>query len=302
MTLNPDYKPSGIITDTNTAFDILAQANLTVPCPANPKCDPTKWKKIIELFDVSLITKISTELRYDLSNVFKTLSLRLDPETPYTTSDIINVKVSPCLQHQKESETAHCEDVFKFCIEQLPPVTSGLIGGYLSEVRIFDRDEYIEKMLPEGKRYGGMHKPYRKSIDILGNCRCKIQTMSEPDEDTYMDCTFIHELGHVVHNIYGALRPGDHGFTYPSDKNTLDSTGLIEPLRLSRVQYNFIYDLIRAYVYTQMDCYDTIRFDDYSTQHPVEAFACAFEFYLRKGDSMLYSRYPQFQDVFSHLK
>lgn len=97
------------------------------------------------------------------------------------------------------------------------------------------------------------------------------------------------------------LRPGDHGYTYPSQKNTLSSTGFIEPITLSEKQAQFVYNLIQSYVYTQMDCYDTVRYDDYSTSHPAEAFACAFEVCLRKGDTHLYEEYSQFQNTFNQL-
>lgn len=204
--LEPNYTPSGIISNVDTAVSIIYDSGLKVPNSANPECDLNKWRKVLDLFTIPVITDIPKKIsEYNISNVFKTLSIKLDPNTPYDVEDILTIKVSSGLQHTKQSEIKHCKTVFTYCIDRLPPVTAGLVGGFLSEVRLFEHEEYM-KYLPDEKRYGGLHKPFRKSMDVVGECRCMIDTHVDdyPDITSGLSCTFLHELGHVVHNIYGA--------------------------------------------------------------------------------------------------
>lgn len=177
------------------------------------------------------------------------------------------------------------------------------MGGYLCEVRVFEKNNYYENILPEDKKYGGLNKPYRRSIEVTDFSSCRIHKKPEkyPCKNSSFSSTYLHELGHVVHNLYGFLRPGDAGYEYPSKKDELDSTGCISPIDLTERQSKFVYDVFRTYVYNRMDCYEDIHSRSYGHTHPVEAFACAFEILCRNGGEKIIEDYRHFHDVFTHL-
>lgn len=302
--LEPNYETEGFVDSVGTAKGLVQEANLRMPNMCNPKVNLDNWRRVIELLSHDVISKLGTEIEdYDLSKCFQSLSIKLDDNTPFEVEgDLLNIKTGPNIE-KEEKRVQHISEVMKHAIQVLPPVTSALLGGYLCEVRVYEKDNYYENVLPEGKKFGGLNKPYRRSIEVTNYCSGRIHKNPDtyPCKSSSFNCTFLHELGHVVHNLYGFLRPGDAGYEYPSSKGELESTGCISPLNLSERQANFVYDVFRSYVYNRMECYDNIHRSRYGHTHPVEAFACAFEKLARNGGEKIVEDYPQFHDVFTHL-
>lgn len=302
--LSPQYETEGIVSSTETAKGLVREANLKMPRPSNPEANLDNWKRVIDLLDVEVISNLGREIEdYDISKCFKSLSIKLDEDTPFEIEDdILNIKIGPEIENHDE-RVEHIVGVMKHAIDVLPPVTASLIGGFLCEVRVYEKDNYYENILPDDKKFGGLNKPYRRAIEVTNYCSGRIHKNPDtyPCKSSSFSCVFLHELGHVVHNIYGFLRPGDGGYEYPSQRDELESTGCISPINLSERQANFVYDVFRSYVYNRRDCYQNIHRRKYGHTHPVEAFACAFEKLVRNGGEEIVEEYPQFRDVFTHL-
>lgn len=301
--LEPQYEPQGVVKTTSTGIGLVREAELHIPRPSKPYCSFEDWRRVIDMVSPSLLPEIAEEINdHDVSNAFKTLDIKVNDNPRFSTSDILNVKTGSEVEHE-QAEVEHIHEVFNHCITQLPPVTSALIGGYLSEIRVYDKDNYRDNILPEGKRFGGLHRPYRRCIEVMGSCSCRINKnpSSYPCKNSSFSCMFLHELGHTVHNLYGFLRPGDHGYDYPSPRDDIESTGCITPLNLSERQSTFVYDIFRTYVYNHMDCYNNPHYASYGQEHPTESFACAFEILLRNGEEEIMDEYWHFHDVFTHL-
>lgn len=299
--LEPEYETEGLIDNEETALSMILESGISVPCPQKPYCNVRNWRRVIDMLSESAVAEVASGLeRHHMSQAFKTLSIKVDSDIPYRVEEILNIKLDDGVS---DDERQHVEEVFLHCIEQLPPVTAALVGGFLSEVKVFERDTYYNEVLPDGKRYGGLHRPHRRCIEITEGCSCRVNVEPDdyPSRNSSFSCMFIHELGHTVHNVYGFLRPGDYGYDYPSKDDEIESTGCISPLSLSDEQSKFVYDMFRTYVYNHMDCYENIRYNNYGNQHPTEAFACAFEILLRNGEQKLVDDYHHFHDVFTHL-
>jgi hypothetical protein len=302
--LEPEYEPDGIVNNISTALGLVKQSDLRVPRPSSPMCNLKTWRRVIDMMNAEVIEELGEKIEtHDLSNAFKTLSLKLDDCSTYQVDDIIKVKTTSEVSDEKSSKE-HIKSVFRYVVEKLPPVTAALVGGYLSEVRIYGQSEYHDDILPDGKKYGGLHRPYRRCIEIVDRCSSRIHKNPKnyPCYNSSWQCIFLHELGHTVHNIYGFLRPGDGGYDYPSSEDEIESTGCINPINLSKIQSQFVYDMFRTYVYNHMDCYNNVyKYGNYGQQHPTESFACAFEVLLRNGERKIMDEYWHFRDVFTHL-
>lgn len=301
--LNPNYNPRSVVKNVDTALGLIREGRLHVPRPSSPQCSFEDWRRVIDMLSPSIIPKVAEHLRsHELSDAFKTLDIKINENPKFSSEDILNVKTGPDVKDE-QSEVDHINGVFNYCISQLPPVTSALIGGFLSEVRVYDRDNYLDNILPSGKRYGGLYRPYRRCIEVIDSCSCLMSDDpdSYPSRNSSFSCMFLHELGHTVHNLYGFFRPGDHGYDYPSPRNDIESTGCMSPLNLSERQSKFVHDMFRTYVYNHMDCYNNPHHTSYGQEHPTESFACAFEVLLRNGEEKIMDEYHHFHDVFTHL-
>lgn len=300
--LRPNVEPAGIITDSDVAVDVVKKINPQVASPSSPKAELGDWKYIVDMFSPEMFTHIAKVSSFsDRKNCFKTLSIRFDEESPFTVEDLLNVSVGPTVEDNEDEYIKHILDAYEYALTVLPPVTATLVGGWLGQVRVFERDYYRDEVLPDSKRWGGLNYPYRREIQISMSCWNEYG-MEYPASSHSSSCTMLHELGHVVHNIYGFYRPGDTGYVYPSSKNNRDSTGTLTPVNLSGHQKRFVYELFRSYSLHHRTEFDDIHHTGYCRTHPVESFACAFELLLRKGESEIFENYEQFKDVLSMMK
>lgn len=300
--LTPEFDPDGVISDKEVALAIVKEINPQTAHPSSPRFDLVEWKRIIEFFSPELFTHIAQETSFsDRKKCFTTLSLRFDDDTPFTISDLIDVTCDPTVGDKKADYRDHVLETYEYALNVLPPVTAALVGGWLGQVRVFNKEYYREEVLPDDKRWGGMHYPYRREIQLSMSC-WNDYGMEYPSTSHSSSCTMLHELGHVVHNIYGFYRPGDTGYEYPSKKGGKDSTGCLPTYNLSERQAQFVYDMYRSYALHHRDAFDDIHHSGYCRTQPVEAFACAFELLLRKGEPEIHENYEQFWDVLNLME
>lgn len=300
--LEPNYESNGVINDVTVARELVREAELKMPCPARPKVDLDTWRAVIDLLDASVVPELAHELTdSDLSDCFEALSVKTTLNSDIGVSDLVKVDVHG--NFDEENWTNHVEGVIEYAINVLPPVTAALMGGYVSEVRVFGTHYYKTNVLPDDKSYGGLHKPYRRSIDITDTCYAHLHELDThtPNPNRNTNCTLLHELGHTVHNMYGFLRPGDHGYEYRMEGSELDSSGCINPINLSERQAEFVIDVFRSYALSHRDGFETARYNSYGLSHPAETFACAFGVLARQGGEVIKEDYPQYYDMFTHL-
>lgn len=301
--LKPNFEPDGVISDPDIASNIIREINPQMAHPGSPEINVVEWERIIEFFSPELFTHIAKETSFnDREKCFTALSIRFDEDTPFEISDLIDVSCGPEVDENRRKYRNHVLSAYEYALNVLPPVTSALVGGWLGQVRVFDPDYYKDEVLPDGKRWGGMHYPYRQEIQISMNCWNKFGDFEYPKESRTHSCTMLHELAHVVHNIYGFYRPGDSGYEYPSKKTNPSSTGCISPINLSDHQAKFVYEMIRSYTLHHRDAFDDVHYSGYCRTHPAEAFACAFERLLRRGETEFLEDYEQFVDVMSLMR
>lgn len=305
--LDPEFYPKGVVKSPSVAKQLVQEAELTVPTVEEPKCDLEKWEYVIDMLHPTAIYELGESLdSKELADCFKALSIRFD-EGDFTVSDIVSIESGPDLSKQDSEEIdeyiQHVESSYTYALSVLPPVTTALLGSWLDTVSVFDYDYYVDVYLPEGKRWGGMHFPDKREIQVT--TKCYVDDPSEveyPLSHSYGSCTLLHELAHAVHYLYGFQRPNDDGFEYPSSKNELESTGCVSPIELMPEQAEFVLEMFKAYVFHHQPEYEKVRANRYCQTHPVEAFACAFEVLLRYGTEPIATRYPQFYDVLSLMK
>lgn len=300
--LQPEFTPKEIISDREIAKSIIKEVNPQTAHPSSPKVNVNKWKPIIEFFSPELFTYIAEESSFnDRRKCFTTLSLRFDENTPFEVDDLIDIDVGPTAGNKEKDYREHILNAYEYALNILPPVTATLVGGWLGQVRIFDNKYYKKEILPNDKKWGGMNYPYRKEIQIGKSCWNNFH-LEYPSPSHSQSCIMLHEIGHIVHNIYGFYRPGDTGYNYPSKKYEQDSTGCLHPFNLSSYQAEFVYEMVRSYALHHMDEFEDVDYSGYGRTHPAEAFACGFELLLRKGEQELFDNYEQFVDVMSLME
>lgn len=300
--LQPEFTPDSVISDKEVAEDIVQEINPSMAHPSSPKVDIIEWKRIIEFFSPELFTHIAQETSFnDRRKCFITLSIRFDEDTPFSVSDLVDVTCGSTVGDDTEEYREHVLEAYEYALNVLPPVTATLVGGWLGQVRVFEKSHYKDEVLPGDNRWGGMHYPYRREIQIGMSCWNEYG-MEYPSTSHSSSCTMLHELGHVVHNIYGFYRPGDTGYEYPSTKGDRESTGCLPTFDLSSHQAEFVYEMFRSYALHHRDAFDDVHYSGYGRTHPVEAFACGFELLLRKGEQEILENYEQFGDIFSLME
>lgn len=301
--LESNYTPSGLISDPDIAMDVFINADLSMPSMESPAADLDKWREFVDVLTPEVITELGEMVPfYEESQFFKALSIKVDEETPYDVTDLVKITLGPKEQEKdKPNDTvAHIERGYEYVLKVLPPVTSGMVGSWLGEIRAFDNHYYKDEFLPGDYSWGGLHYPRRGEIQMTTDYWYDFTDDVEyPSKSNSSTSTLLHEIGHTVHNIYGFHRPGDSGYAYPSGKHTIVSTGMLPQTNLTTRQEEFIMEIIRSYALNQRDAFKNIHYTGYGTTHPAESFACAFDVLLRQGGPNLRERYEQYNDLFS---
>lgn len=299
--LNPSYEPDGDIGTVDEALSLISDAEISGPDPANPKTDIQKWREVIDSIRPEVYTQIAEEAAYtDISKAFTALSYTMDENTLFTVNDLCNIKTGPNVENEEEYRP-HVENAVSYTFEMLPPATTALLGSWIGELRVYTKDYYKNEMLPEGEKWGGLHYPHRKEIQMyLSYCRHDFSEEEYPDPDASKGCAVIHELAHAVHNIYGMLRPGDSGYEYPSSSKEIESTGCIG-VDLHPYQAKFTLEANWSYGYHHLNEVEDFRWNGYGRTHPVEGFACAFDALLRQGTETIKKQYPHYYKTLSLL-
>lgn len=294
-------RPNGVVSNTSVAKFVIRDINPDIPDPQTPFVNFKEWELIVEMFSPEVFTNLAESNEFPLLNdAFVLFSYRFDDSSPFIIEDLFNVDCGP---NTGEDEELHAYNVLEYSMHVLPPVTAGLINIWLGSVRMFDRGYYYEEILPDGVEWPALNKPYKGEIQvsIKNSLHCFTPDSHEPKTTRNHGCVILHELGHVVHSIYGFYRPGSEGYDYPSDRYSLESSGHMHQLELSSYQEEFIMELFKSYGQNHLESTRNIRYNEYGNAHPAEAFACAFEKYAREGLDIIDSEYPQFSTILRFL-
>lgn len=298
--LEPEYTPPNSITSTEEALSVIHANGLTHPQPSSPYVNLRGWREFHERMVPEVYTSLAEQVSEDISDHFKTLSVRFDPKSPYTYTDIISVDVceSQLSDERVESAYNHINSAIELIFSTLPPVTAGLLGNWVGSVEGYNKEHYKEEILPDDYSWTGMHQPFRRNLQVTVDCWAEYPN-SESNPNHTHSCTTIHEFGHAVHYIYGLQRPGDHGYDYPDDKQEFESSGVLQQINLSPHQAEFVLEVLKGYKRQHM--YGKLIKYGYERSHPVELFACAFDELVRTGNTAFSEEYPYLVPIMRYL-